>query len=162
MDVEELAAELSHRGAQELLRTASLARLAYTGHDEFPRVIPIGFYWDGEQIFVCTAPTAPKVSALAARPNVALTIDTNEGTSSKALLIRGVAELEVVNGVPPEYIAPAAKSMDSVELEVFEANVRGLYKQMAKISITPQWARFYDFGAGRVPTFLHKLLRNNG
>jgi hypothetical protein len=162
MDVEELAAELRHRGAQELLRTAGLARLAYTGHDEFPRVIPIGFCWDGEQIFVCTAPTAPKVSALATRPNVALTIDTNEGTSSKALLIRGVAELEVVDGVPPEYIAPAAQSMDSVELEVFEANVRGLYKQMAKISITPQWARFYDFGAGRVPTFLRDLLANNG
>jgi hypothetical protein len=31
------------------------------------------------------------------------------------------------------------------------------YKQMARISITPNWARFYDFGAGRVPDFLTRL-----
>lgn len=48
-------------------------------------------------LVVCTAPTAPKVSALAARPHVALTIDTDEAPF-KALLIRGVAEVEVVNG----------------------------------------------------------------
>jgi len=100
---------LGHPGAQELLRTPGPARLAYTGGDEFPRVIPMGFHWDGERLVVCTAPTAPKVSALAARPHVALTIDTDEAPF-KALLIRGVAEVEVVNGVAPEYIAASAKS----------------------------------------------------
>jgi hypothetical protein len=35
--------------------------------------------------------------------------------------------------------------------------VRGVYKQMARISVAPQWARCYDFGAGRVPDFLRKL-----
>src|SRR6266542_251315 len=43
--------------------------------DGFPRVIPIGFWWNGTDIVVCTAPTAPKVKALGERPNVALTID---------------------------------------------------------------------------------------
>jgi Pyridoxamine 5'-phosphate oxidase len=68
--------ELNHPGAQELLRTQPLVRVAYTGPDGFPRVIPIGFWWDGERVVVHTAPNAPKVRALAARPQVALTIDT--------------------------------------------------------------------------------------
>jgi hypothetical protein len=29
---------------------------------------------------------------------------------------------------------------------------------MARITITPSWARFYDFGAGRLPTFLRRLM----
>jgi len=28
---------------------------------------------------------------------------------------------------------------------------------MALISIEPRWARYYDFGAGRVPEFLARL-----
>jgi len=85
-----------------------------------------------------------------------LTIDTYDGPA-KALLIRGTAETEIVDGVAPEYIAASAKSMNDAELQAFEANVRGLYQQMARIAITPEWARFYDFGAGRFPAFLAKL-----
>jgi len=153
----ELTAELNHPGSQQLLRHPGPARLAYTGPDGFPRVIPIGFLWDRERVFVCTAPTAPKVKALTARPNVALTIDTYEG-AAKALLIRGTAQAEIVDGVAPEYIAASAKSMNGAELQAFEESVRGLYQQMARIAITPEWARFYDFGAGRFPAFLDKLM----
>jgi hypothetical protein len=32
-----------------------------------------------------------------------------------------------------------------------------MYDQMARISIEPAWARFFDFGAGRMPSFLTKL-----
>jgi hypothetical protein len=32
-----------------------------------------------------------------------------------------------------------------------------VYKQMVRISIEPRWARFFDFGAGRVPAFLANL-----
>ena len=34
-----------------------------------------------------------------------------------------------------------------------------MYEQMVRISIEPQWARFYDFGAGRLPTFLTNLAK---
>jgi len=159
MRAQELAAELNDPGAQQLLRIGRPARLAYTGRDGFPRVIPTGFHWDGQRIIMCTATIAPKVKALAARPNVALTIDTDR--PAKALLIRGIAEAEIVDGVPPEYLAAAAKSMDAAELATFEAHVRGVYKQMARISVTPDWARFYDFEAGRVPAFLHELAAEN-
>jgi Pyridoxamine 5'-phosphate oxidase len=156
MRAEELAAELNHPVSQQLLHHGHLARLAYAGPDGLPRVIPTGFYWDGKHIFVCTAATAPKVQALAARPDVALTIDTSDGPA-KALLIRGAAEIEIVDDLPPEFIAGAAKSMDAAELQAYEARSRGFYKQMARISITPRWARCYDFGADRVPAFLRDL-----
>jgi nitroimidazol reductase NimA-like FMN-containing flavoprotein (pyridoxamine 5'-phosphate oxidase superfamily) len=155
MNAEELASELNHPGAQELLRNGRLARLAYSGRDGFPRVVPIGFHWDGGRIFVCTATIAPKVKALAERPNVALTIDTD--APPVALMIRGTAETEIVDGIPAEYLAASAKSMSGEELQAFETQVRNTYKQMARIAITPDWARYYDFGAGRVPGFLHKL-----
>jgi nitroimidazol reductase NimA-like FMN-containing flavoprotein (pyridoxamine 5'-phosphate oxidase superfamily) len=158
MNTHELARELGHPDAQKLL-SGSLARLAYNGHDGFPRVIPVGFYWTGERIVVCTAPTSPKVRALSSRPEVALTIDT--GTTpeeAKALLVRGLATLETVDGVPEEYIAAATKSFEEAELAEFERNVRSVYEQMVRISIEPRWARFYDFGAGRLPTFLAKLV----
>ena len=92
--------------AQELLNSTIPARLAYTGLDGFPRVIPIGFHWNGEQIVVCTAPNAYKVKALAANPKVALTIDTDT-QPPHVLLVRGTASMEIVDGVPPEYLEEA-------------------------------------------------------
>jgi hypothetical protein len=44
MSKQELAREFGHPGAQEL-PSGSMARLAYNGHDGFPRVIPVGFHW---------------------------------------------------------------------------------------------------------------------
>jgi hypothetical protein len=141
--------------------SGSMARLAYNGHDGFPRVIPIGFYWTGDRIVVCTAPTSPKVRALSSRPEVGLTIDTGDSPDeAKALLVRGLATLETVDGIPDEYLAGARKSMAEAELADFERNVRSVYKQMVRISIEPKWARFYDFGAGRLPAFLANLVND--
>lgn len=157
MNSPELARELGHPGAQKLL-SGSMARLAYNGHDGFPRVIPVGFYWTGERIVVSTASTAPKARALAARPQVALTIDTGSTPDqARALLVRGLATLQTVDGVTEEYLAAARREMDGPQLAEFEQNVRSTYKQMVRISIEPLWARFYDFGAGRVPDFLAGL-----
>jgi hypothetical protein len=47
MNAQDVARELNAPGAQELLHSAALARLAYSGRDGFPRAIPIGFYWNG-------------------------------------------------------------------------------------------------------------------
>jgi hypothetical protein len=156
-----LARELDHPGARQLLAAHALARLAYTGPDGFPRVIPIGFHWNGARIIVCTVPISPKVRALSARPHVALTIDTDDGPASRALQVRGVATIEIVDGVPDEYLAAATKTMDDQQARQFEAHVRMLYKQMARITIEPRWARYYDFGAGRVPGFMRKLAEDH-
>ena len=71
--------------------------------------------------------------------------------------MRGIATVEVVDGVADEYLAAARKTMDAEQVQTFEHAVRSLYDQMARISIEPRWARFYDFGAGRVPTFISEL-----
>jgi nitroimidazol reductase NimA-like FMN-containing flavoprotein (pyridoxamine 5'-phosphate oxidase superfamily) len=161
MNLQELKNELEQPGAQELLKSDTLARLAYTGLDGKPRVIPVGFLWTGERIVVCTAVTAPKVRALACHPEVALTIDLGATPSgAKALLIRGSSELETVDGVADEYLAMAEKSMQPPQRKEFEQAVRAMYKQMVRISIEPSWARFYDFGAGRFPAFLAELARD--
>lgn len=153
MDPDDLNAELE--AAEEILRSATLARLAYDGIDGTPRVIPIGFLWTGDAVVVATHPTAPKFAALRARPRVALTIDTP--SPARSVLLRGDAEIEVVDGVVPEYFEAARKSMGGEELAGFEAACRETYDRMARISIVPDWARYFDFGAGRLPDFLREL-----
>ncbi len=158
MTARQLTEELHHSGAQELLRTCALARLAYNGPDGLPRVIPTGFYWNGEQIVVCTAPTAPKVRALSARPDVALTIDSDASGAAKCLLVRGRATMSTVEGVADEYLAASAKTMDAPRLAEFERQTRAVYQEMVRIVIEPKWARFHDYGAGRLPAFLANLI----
>ncbi len=158
MDPQEIIEELEQPGAGNLLASATLLRLAYNGSDGFPRVVPIGFYWNGNEIVVCTAATAPKVKALSSRPNVAMTIDVGDTpTEAKELLMRGLASVDIVDGVPDEYVAASTKVVGADQLPEFESQVRAMYDQMARISIEPVWARFFDFGAGRMPTFLTKL-----
>jgi nitroimidazol reductase NimA-like FMN-containing flavoprotein (pyridoxamine 5'-phosphate oxidase superfamily) len=160
MDRQELARELGHPGAQKLLAGA-MARLGYNGHDGFPRVVPVGFHWTGERIVVSTAPTSPKARALSSRPEVALTIDTGSTPEeARALLVRGLATLETVDGITDEYLAAAKGSMDERRLAEFERGVRSTYERMVRISIEPLWARFYDFGAGRLPGFLANLVND--
>jgi Pyridoxamine 5'-phosphate oxidase len=158
-DVDE---ELSTTGAQELLASTSAAHLAYTGTDGTPRVIPVGYFWTGEQFVISTATTAPKVAALSVHPDVALSIDAG-GTpdQARALSIRGQATVEIVDGVVPEYLAAARRSMGAEAAAEFEQNVRAVYDQMARVAITPRWVRFYDFGAGRMPRFLQELAERN-
>ena len=159
MDEQTLAQELAQPEARELLKNTGLARLAYNGPDGLPRVVPTGFFWNGEEIVVCTAVTAPKVRALRERPDVALSIDTADTSgTARALSIRGRAAIEIVDGVPDEYLAGASNETDGDAAAEFERAVRATYPQMARISITPQWARFYDFGAGRLPKFLSDLV----
>jgi hypothetical protein len=161
MERQEIDAELSVAGAQDLLGSASMAHLAYTGTDGAPRVVPVAFFWTGTQVVISTATTAPKVAALTARPEVALSIDAGGSPGdARALSIRGRASVEIVDGVVPEYLSVARKSMDADAAAEFERAVRAMYPRMARIAITPEWARYYDFGAGRIPRFLQELAAN--
>ncbi|MBM7439361.1 pyridoxamine 5'-phosphate oxidase family protein [Streptomyces sp. HB132] len=160
MDARQMAQELSD--AHELLSQASMARLAYNGLDGRPRVIPIGIFWTGDEIVMSTAATAPKVGALSARPEVALTIDAGDSPGSARMLsVRGVVRLTIVDGVVPEYLAAARTNFDAEYAAEFERNCRAVYDRMARIAVEPQWARYYDFGAGRVPRFLAELGRKS-
>jgi Pyridoxamine 5'-phosphate oxidase len=157
MTPEQVAEQLGDARAQELLGTARVARIAYVARDVLPRVVPVGFHWDGERIFFCTADTAPKVAALQERPEMAVTIEREPG-AMQSLQLRGVADVEIVDGIPDEYLAATSKSMDAEQAAAFEVSVRNLYARMARISFVPRWARLYDFEQGRVPGFLQRLL----
>jgi hypothetical protein len=158
----DMEAELSTTGARELLASTSAAHLAYTGLDGTPRVILVGYFWTGDQAVVATATTSPKVAALSARPEVALAIDAGDTPDrARALSLRGRASVEIIDGVVPEYLAAARKTMDAQAVAEFERSVRAMYGQMARIAITPHWVRYYDFGAGRMPRFLQELAEQN-
>jgi nitroimidazol reductase NimA-like FMN-containing flavoprotein (pyridoxamine 5'-phosphate oxidase superfamily) len=158
MNGNDVTAELAQPGARQLLETATLCRLAYNGLDGLPRVIPIGFYFNGAAIVVCTATTAPKVRALAERPEVAVTIDGGATPAeAQSVLVRGRATLETVDGIPEEYLQATTKVMDEAAVTEFAGMVRQMYRQMVRITIEPRWARFFDYGGGRIPQFLAEL-----
>src|SRR5215470_7351204 len=83
--------------AQELLRSREPARLAYSWFDGTPRVVPIWFHWTGERITFGSPPRAPKLRAIERARNVAVTIDTASAWPYHALLVRGVATVEMLD-----------------------------------------------------------------
>jgi nitroimidazol reductase NimA-like FMN-containing flavoprotein (pyridoxamine 5'-phosphate oxidase superfamily) len=138
---EVLAKPISH----ELLTGPCPARLAYTGRDGAPRVVPVAFWWDGTTLSVFTVVKSAKVAALRADPRVAITIDTQGQWPPRALLVRGDAAVEVVDGVPTEYVEASRKITPADHMEAWEGGVRALYQQMVRITVTPTWAKLLDF-----------------
>jgi pyridoxamine 5'-phosphate oxidase-like protein len=153
-DVTEMLAKPISR---ELLESSIPARLAYTGLDNEPRAIPIGFWWTGEHIVMATAPKSAKVRALRQNPRVALTIDTQNAWPPRVLLIRGAARLELINGVPDAYLEASRKVIPAEHYEDWEQGVRALYEQMVVITIEPDWAKLLDFET-TIPQAVEDLL----
>jgi hypothetical protein len=146
MTPDEIQAVMEDPVAQRLLESANPARLAYVAEDGTPRVVPVGFLWDGTTVIVGTVPDAPKVTALEANPTVALTIDTSPPAwPPNVLLLRGTATVSLVDGVFPEYVEGARKLTPAEKFSEWEAGVRRLYDRMARIDITPTWAKIHDF-----------------
>src|SRR3954470_2927922 len=141
---EEIAEILAKPYAQQLLNGPEPARLAYNALDGDPRVIPIGFWTEQERIVMATVPKSAKVAALRTNPKVAVTIDQG-AFPPKVLLIRGTAELEVVEGVPQGYLDAGRKVMTDEQHPGWVAGVQGLYESMVVITITPTWAKLLDF-----------------
>ena len=142
--------------AQDLLAAAVPARLAYTGVDGAPRVVPVGSWWEGGALHIATIPGSPKVTALQRDPRVAVTIDTDR-LPPKVLLVRGTAESEEVPGVPDGYVAMGRVFAGPDAADEWERGVRELYDSMTLIRIMPTWAKIMDFET-RLPSMVEKLL----
>jgi hypothetical protein len=91
MQRKNVLAVLNDQLARQLLESNNPVRLAYTGVDGFPRVVPLGFHWNSQQFVICTIPGAPKIRALETNPKVAMTIDST-AFPPKVLLVRGTQE----------------------------------------------------------------------
>jgi hypothetical protein len=157
MHPNEITAILNLPYSEELLGRDVL-RMAYVAKDGTPRNIPIAFTWNGSEIVVCTTKNAPKLPSLRNNPEVALTIDT-EVHPPRILLIRGRAELDVVDGIPEEYLQMNGSYDMTPEQRVeWEAEVRSLYDGMVRIVITPTWVKLIDFET-TLPTAVEELVR---
>ena len=117
--------------AQRLLTSALPARLAYVWDDGTPRVVPIGFHWNGHELVLGTPPDAPKAHALRDGAAVAVTIDS-DSPPWKVLLIRGTVALDLVDGIAPEYA---------------EMSIR----------VTPTWVGILDFET-RFPSAIERAM----
>ncbi len=145
MRADEVGEVLSKPLSQELLKR-DVARLAFVWKDGTPRVIPIGIFWNGAEIVMCTSKNARKLTALQRNPAVALTIDT-EVHPPDVLLLRGEAELDGVDGIPDEYMrASGTYQMTPLQRQEWEAEIKSVYVDgMVRIVVRPIWAKLIDF-----------------
>jgi hypothetical protein len=142
--------------AQELLQSKAPAHLAYTWRDGTPRVVPIGFHWNGQEIVLATAPDAPKMKVLTDGAKVALTIDS-DGALPKVLLVRGTVRVDTVEGIAPEWAAAAYRSQGEEGGRAMVENSAPLYPRMSRIFIQPQWVGILDFET-RLPSAVERAI----
>ena len=143
--------------ARQLLRDEVILHLSYTAPDGGPRVIPIGYVWDGSRFQMWTIPDSDKVHALRADDRVAITIDIT-GPPPRVLLVRGRAALETVDGVPDGYLEASHRTMPPEAWDGFDAQVCALYERMVVITVPPEWAKLLDFET-TAPAAVEKLMR---
>jgi hypothetical protein len=135
--------------AQRLLSSNALARFAYVAKDGTPRVIPMGYIWNGTEIIMTTVNGSAKIGSLRARPDVAITIDT-AGPPPDVLLIRGRAELTDTGDVPPEYGQMQRKYYGADQADGNVEMFRQAGVRMTLIVVRPTWVSTLDFQT-RVP-----------
>ena len=135
---------LRHPASQELLESKSPARLAYVWTDGTPRVVPIWFHWNGQELVLATPSKAPKLKALAKNPKVALTIDDNT-FPHKVLLVRGTAKMQPMTGVVPEYAQAAERYFGVQQGNAWVTQLGSMVQEMVRITITPEWVGLLDF-----------------
>jgi nitroimidazol reductase NimA-like FMN-containing flavoprotein (pyridoxamine 5'-phosphate oxidase superfamily) len=142
--------------AQQLLRSHIPARLAYVWSDGTPRVVPIGFHWNGSEFVLGTPPDAPKMKALQEGSKVALSIDS-DSMPYQVLLVRGSVHLDTVNGIAPEYVAMMKRVMSEEQSEAWLANMSQLISQMARVFVRPEWVGILDFQT-RFPSAVERAM----
>ena len=142
--------------AQQLLQSKIPARFAYVWPDGTPRVVPIGFHWNGRELVLGTFPDAPKMKALKNGAKVAVTIDSDT-MPHKVLLIRGTVRVDEVNGVAPEYAAMTRRTMGEEAGGAWLAQAQGIVRRMARVFIRPEWVAVQDFET-RFPNALERAI----
>jgi hypothetical protein len=143
--------------AQQLLQSSIPARFAYQWTDGTPRVIPIGFHWNGEDIVLGSPLDAPKLKALEDGQMVALCIDT-DSMPYHVLEIRGKIRIDVVEGIGPEYASMTLRTLGEEAGRAWLANLAGICPRMARVFIRPTWVGLVDFES-RFPSAIERAMQ---
>jgi hypothetical protein len=133
--------------AQELLHSVRPARLAYVWTDGTPRVIPMNFYWNGQELVLHTLAAAPKVRALRRNPAVALTIDTDT-VPAKVLLVRGTATLAPLADGDVELLKATERYLGTEGAAAWLTQLERMAPHTGggiRIGIQPAWVGILDF-----------------
>jgi hypothetical protein len=145
--------------AQRLLASSVPVRYAYTARDGTPRVLPSWFHWTGAELVMPTFISAPhvrhpahRIRALRARPDIAVTIDT-ESSPPEVLLMRGRATVTEVDGVVAEYALAAPRYLGEAAAAEYLAQIDQPGTRMARIALRPTWVGVVDFQT-RLPSSL--------
>jgi hypothetical protein len=142
--------------AQQLLQSTLPARLAYNWSDGTPRLVPIGFHWNGHEIVLGGPPDAPKMKVLHDGDKVALTIDS-DSMPYKVLMVRGSIRIDSVDGVAPEYAAMSRRVMGEEQGEAWLTQIGAMVPRMSRIFITPEWVGILDFET-RFPSAVERAM----
>jgi len=143
--------------AQRLLAAPIPARLAFIALDGTPRVVPTWFHWTGQDLVMPTYTAGPNIgvrhpaarlAALRARPDVAVTIDTDT-FPPQSLSLRGQVEITEVDGLAPEYAAAARRYLGADAAGVMLAGLDQPGPAQARIVLRPSWAGLIDFDSRR-------------
>ncbi|MEN9938282.1 MAG: hypothetical protein RLZZ387_4861 [Chloroflexota bacterium] len=130
--------------ARQLLESPLPAHLAYTWTDGTPRVVPIGFHWNGTELVMCGAPDAPKMKALKDGDHVAISIDSTT-MPFKVLLIRGTVRMDEYDGMAPEYAALIERMMGAEGGRQWLGMAGAMWPRMERLFVTPTWVGVIDF-----------------
>ncbi len=134
--------------AQDLLGSATPARLAYVWRDGTPRVVPMWFQWTGQEFLMGAPPNSPKMAALGDHPKIAFTIDSNDWPYG-LLSVRGTAYWDLVDQplseTFPEYVLMARRYLGEIGAQEFLEALQLRFSHWARISIRPEEVRILDF-----------------
>ncbi len=130
--------------AQQLLRSDTFARLAYTSVDGTPRVLPIWFHWTGEEMVFGTPLHSKKVKTLTSNPAVAVTVDTQQAPPS-ALLLRGRVTITEHDDIFEDWYAAARRYLGDEAAVEWRAGYRSMPFRWARIALRPDWVALLDF-----------------
>jgi hypothetical protein len=142
--------------AQQMFQSKVPARLAYNWRDGTPRVVPIGFHWNGKEVVFGTPTDAPKMKVLRDGQKVALTIDTDT-MPYEVLLIRGTVRTDTVEGIAPEYAAMTLRVFGEEAGNAWLTQLRPICPRMSRIFVTPEWVGLLDFTT-RFPSALERAM----
>ena len=95
---------------------------------------------------------AYRVRALRANPDVDVSIDT-ESFPPQVLTLRGVAEVEEIDGIDPDYAEAARRYLGDEAAADYLQQIDHPQTRMARISVRPRWVGLLDF-ANRLPSAL--------